>query len=129
MEMKSNKSTELRPEGNRILDAPFVEIDLKEFLENIKDEKAWKTSDRNAITVYKTDGMRIVLIALHEGAVMTRHVAQGVINVHVLDGVMNFSTDEKNVELTAGKMVTLHKGVAHRVEAIKKCVFLLTVAA
>lgn len=129
METKSNKSTELRPEGDRILDAPFVEIDLKEFTENIKDEKTWKTSDRNAITVYKTNGMRIVLIALHEGAVMTRHVAQGVISVHVLEGAMNFSTDDKTVELTAGKMVTLHKGVAHIVTALKKCVFLLTVAA
>lgn len=129
MDIKTNQSTDLRPEGDRVLDAALVEINLARFIENIKDEKTWKTSDRNAITVYKTDGMRIVLIAMHEGTVMPRHTAPGVISVHVLEGAVNFITDERTVALTAGKIVTVHKGIAHTVAALEETVFLLTVAA
>ena len=60
MEEKFNEATTQRPQGDRIMDAPLVTIDLRSFTKQIRDEKAWKDSDRNAITVFKTDGMRIV---------------------------------------------------------------------
>lgn len=129
MDIKTNQSTDLRPEGDRVLDAPMVEINLKRFIETIKSEESWKTGDRNSITVYKTDGMRIVLIAMHEGAIMPKHTAPGVISVHVLEGAINFITDERTVEITEGKMVTLHTRIPHTVAALKETVFLLTMAA
>lgn len=128
MDVKYNASTELRPEGERILDAPQVQINLKEFTKQLMDEQTWEKSDRNAMTVYKTDGMRIVLVALHEDAVMTKHKAEGIVSVHVLEGKINFITDERSVEMEPGMMVTLHKGKHHSVAAIKKSVFLLTIA-
>ena len=72
MDEKFNKATTQRPQGNRVMDAPLVTIDLRSFTKQIRDEKAWKESDRNAITVFKTDGMRIVLIALHKDAEMVK---------------------------------------------------------
>lgn len=128
MIVRSNKSTELRPHGARVLDAPQVTIDLNESIKNIMKEETWKSGDKNAITLYKTDGMTIVLIALREGGKMDRHQARGVISVHVLKGTMKFGTDTNETELSEGEIVTLHKGVMHSVEALKKCVFLLTVA-
>ena len=128
MEPKYNNSTELRPEGERVLDAPLVMVDLNQFIEQIRDEKSWKKGDRNAITVFKTSGMRLVLISLHEDAVMAKHKAEGIISVHVLDGRINFITDERTEELSKGQMVTLHKGISHSVAALKKSVFLLTIA-
>ena len=128
MEPKYNESTELRPEGGRVLDAPQVQIDLNKFIAQIRDEKTWKTSDRNAITVYKTAGMRIVLIALHQNAEIATHKAEGVISVHVLEGAMNFVTENGKSELHAGNIITLHKGMPHSVFALKKSVFLLTIA-
>lgn len=128
MEVKYNDSTELRPEGERILDAPLVQINLKEFTKQLMNEQAWEKSDRNAMTVYKTDGMRIVLVALHEDAVMTKHKAEGIVSVHVLEGKINFITEERSIELEEGMMVTIHKGMPHSLAAIKKSVFLLTIA-
>lgn len=128
MEIKSNQATDLRPEGKRILDAPLVAIDINKFIENLRDEKTWKTSDRNAITVYKTEGMSIVLIAIHEGAVIPKHVAPGILSLQLLEGEISFTTDEESVNLTEGMMVTLHKSKPHSVTALKKSVFLLTVA-
>ena len=124
--VKFNNPTDLRPEGERILDAPLVRMDLKEFTKTIKTEKAWKEKDRNAMTVYKTDGMRMVLIALHKGAVLERHTANGNISVQVLDGEIDFSTDDQTVNLKEGQAVALHKMIPHEVSAIKEAVILLT---
>jgi len=128
MEVKHNESTELRPKGERVMDAPVVPIDVPDFLRQIKTEPAWENSDRNAMTVYKTDAMRIVLIALHKDALLKEHTTNGVISVQVLDGEINFSTEGKTHNLTKGKMIALHRNVAHEVSAVEESVFLLTVA-
>lgn len=124
--VKYNDQTNLRPEGERILDAPLVHMDLKEFAKTIKSEKTWKEKDRNAMTIYKTDGMRMVLIALHKGAVLERHTANGNISVQVLDGEIKFSTDDQTVTLKEGQAIALHKNIYHEVTAIKESTFLLT---
>ena len=126
MEIKNNESTDLRPEGGRLMDAPLVSMDIPEFIKQLKAEATWENSDRNAMTVYKTNGMRIVLIALHEDAVMKRHTADGIISVQVLEGEINFSTDDQSVLIRKGQMIALHKGLPHSVKAIKEAVFLLT---
>jgi quercetin dioxygenase-like cupin family protein len=119
MDDKYNESTDLRPEGERMLDAPLVNIDIGRFITQIKKETAWDNSDRNAITVYKTNGLRIVLVALHEGAVMAKHTAAGIISVQVLEGEINFTTDEQSVILKKEQMIALHKGLPHSVTALK----------
>lgn len=126
MEKKYTDSTNLRPDGKRLMDAPMVSIDIPEFIKQLKTEVTWQTSDRNAITVFKTNGLRIVLIALHEEAVMQEHVTDGILSLQVLEGEINFSTDNESKRLRLGEMVTLHAGLAHTVKAIKESVFLLT---
>ena len=123
---KSNEATTLRPEGNRIVDAPLVTIDLRSFTKQIKDEKTWKDSDHNAITVFKTDGFRIVLIALHKNAEMKKYIADGMNSVQVLEGQILFTTEEQSVELGNGEMLALHKNVPHSVLAKEEIIFLLT---
>ncbi|MEJ7827640.1 MAG: hypothetical protein WKF91_05575 [Segetibacter sp.] len=126
MEIKNNESTELRPEGGRLMDAPLVSMDIPEFIKQLKSEATWENSDRNAMTVYKTNGMRIVLIALHEDAILKKHTADGIISVQVLEGEIYFSTDDQSAVVRKGQMVALHKGLPHSVKAIKESVFLLT---
>ncbi len=126
MEIKNNESTELRPEGDRIIDAPLVSMNIPEFIKQIKAEVTWENSDRNAITVYKTNGMRIVLIALHQDAVLKKHSADGIISIQVLEGEIIFSTDDESVLMGQGQMIALHKGLSHSVKANQESVFLLT---
>lgn len=128
MEVKHNESTELRPKGERLMDAPVVPIDAPDFLKQIKNEPAWQNSDRNAMTIYKTDAMRIVLIALHKDAMLKEHSTNGVISVQVLDGEINFRTQGEKYKLTKGKMIALHRNITHEVTAVEESVFLLTVA-
>lgn len=126
MENKSNESTPQRPEGNRIIDAPLVNLDLNEYKSQIKTEKAWMENDRNAITLFKSHGLRLVLIALHKDAEMAKHSAKGMITVQVQEGLIKFSTEEQSVELSAGQMIVLHEGIPHSVLALEESTFLLT---
>ena len=126
MEIKNNESTDLRPEGARLMDAPLISMDIPEFIKQLKAEVTWENSDRNAMTVYKTNGMRIVLIALHEDAILKKHTADGIISVQVLEGEIMFNTDDQSIVLKKGQVIALHKGLPHSVKAIKESVFLLT---
>lgn len=126
--IKSNESTPLRPEGERELDAPMVTMDLFSLKAQIKEENTYKNSDRNAITVFKSEGMRIVLTALHEGAEMKTHKAPGIISFQVLEGHIAFKTEQKTADLTTGQMLTLHAGILHSVIAKTDSVFLLTLS-
>lgn len=129
MEPKYNESTQARPEGGRFMDAPLVNMDIHDFIKQLKSESAWEKNDRNAITIYKTAGMRIVLIALHEDAVIAKHAANGVLSIQVLEGEIIFTAANQSVILKKGQMIAAHKGEPHSVAAIKESVFLLTLAA
>src|SRR6188472_4398548 len=99
MESKYNESTPQRPEGARVVDDKVVSIDLPTFMKRLKEERTWADSDRNAITVFKTNGFRVVLVGLHKAAEMPRHTADGIISIQVLEGNIIFSTDERDMYL------------------------------
>lgn len=127
MENKIIESTSLRSADNRIIDASIVNIDIPSTIIQIKDEKIWTDSDRNAITVYKTNGLSIVLIALHQNAVMPKHKANGILSLQVIEGAIQFKTDDATIHLKAGQMIALHSAIEHSVLAMEDAVFLLTI--
>src|SRR5687768_3244901 len=128
MDSKSNQATPQRPEGDRLLNASLVEMDLNKFIKQVKQEPSWSDSDRNSITIFKSDSMRIVLMGLHEKAELKTHTANGVISVQVLEGKINFVTEERAVMLEQGQMIALQQKVPHSVTAIQETFFLLTLA-
>ena len=126
MENKSNDATPMRPEGNRILDAPMVEMDLDKFIQQVKSESTWANSDRNSITIYKSETLTLVLMGLHNQAELKPHKANGVITVQVLQGSIKFSTDSQTSVLEKGQMIALHENIMHSVHALTDTFFLLT---
>lgn len=128
MDNKSNDATHLRPDGDRLLDASLVTMDLNKLINQVRNETTWKDSDRNSITIFKSDNMRIVLLGLQEGAELKTHTANGLISVQVLEGHIIFTTEAQTVELQKGQMLALHKLIPHSVLAAKETFFLLTLA-
>ena len=126
MEEKHNDATQQRPEIDRPVNGELVTIDLPMFKKQIKEELTWKSGKRNVSTVFKTNGLRIMVIALHKGTEMARHTADGIISVQVLEGQMQFNTDGKSVELSEGQMLALHERIPHSILAVKETIFLLT---
>ena len=128
MENKSNDATPQRPEGERILNAPLVEMNLNETIKQIKNETTWVESDRNSVTLFKSETMRIVLIGLHENAELKPHKANGVISVQVVQGKIEFTAEQQNTHLEKGQMLALHENIVHSVKALTESFFLLTLA-
>ena len=128
MENKSNEATPKRPEGDRLLDAPLVTMDLNHLMEQVRNEPSWKDSDRNSITIYKSENMCVVLIGLHQNAELKTHTANGIINVQVLEGHIKFTTEQQVTELEKGQMLALKKQLPHSIFALKETFFLLTIA-
>jgi len=128
MENKSNQATPQRPDGDRMLNAPLVEMDLNGFIAQIKEEPAWAKSDRNSMTIYKSDTMRIVILGLRQNAELKTHQANGIISVQVLEGKINFVTEQKTVSVEKGQMIALHENTPHSVMALTETFFLLTLA-
>src|ERR1043166_2004580 len=126
MEEKHNEATLLRPRGNRTMDAVLVTIDLPSFIKQIRQESTWKESDRNSITVFKTNGLRIVVIALHKDVQMTRYITDGHISILVLKGKIQVQTDLQSVKLKSGQMLALDKYIPLRIDAKKESTLLLT---
>lgn len=126
MENKYNESTSLRPDGDRVLNAPLVEMDLHHFIGQLKLETTWQESNHNSITIFKSGYMTMVLMGMHEHAELKKHTAKGNITVQVIAGNIRFATDQQTVLLTKGQMVALQANIPHSVFAMEESFFLLT---
>lgn len=127
MENTNIDATHNRPEGDRQIDSPVLLIDLPSYIKQIKDEKAWGKNDRNAITIFKTDKMRIVLVALHKGADMQTEHPDNILSIQVLKGKLNIATSLSSTEVEKENLLALHEKVPYTITALKKSIFLLTV--
>lgn len=127
MENSSIDATNNRPEGERKIDSPVLVIDIPRFISQIKDETTWEERNRNAITVFKTQSMRIVLVALHKDARMETQRPENVFSLQVLKGKVIVKTDFTTTEVDKEMMVALHDKISYTITALKKSIFLLTV--
>jgi quercetin dioxygenase-like cupin family protein len=125
MELKRNDATLNRPEGDRVIDAPYVFIDFDEFIQQLKDEDAWHKNDRNAITLFKTEELTIVLACLHKDAILKENEVNGLLHVQVLDGKIRVETDDGDIEMKEREMIMFHPRVKHSIEALKKSTLIL----
>ncbi len=109
------------------LAAPLLTLDLNREIEQLRAAGRWQ-SGHTAKTLVKYPDLRLVLIAMKTGGRLERHRADGRITVQSLDGKIRFNTAERSVDLAAGQMLTLDRGIPHDVEGIVDSAFLLTIA-
>lgn len=131
MDNKHNKSTYLRPEGDRTIDAPVVQIDIPKIVTQITSEDSWFKNDRNAITVFKTSGYRIVVVALKANAEMTtdsENLVNGVITFNVLQGSFALNANNEIRQLSSGSVAVLHENIPYSITTTETCIFLMCVS-
>ena len=125
MEMKRNEATLNRPEGDRVIDASYVVVNMDQFTKQIKNEAAWDKNDRNGITVFKTDNLTTVLTCLHKDALIKDNSIDGIFQVQVLGGRIRVTTADGDIDMEEGEMIVFHPGIRHTIEAMKKSTLLL----
>jgi quercetin dioxygenase-like cupin family protein len=106
----------------------LLTFDISAVLTQLKQEETWQRGNRNAITLFKTPGLRVVVVALHAGTMIPSHRAEGPITVQVFEGRLTFSAGSKDVTFAPGQLLTLQPGIAHGLAAEDKCAFLPTIA-
>jgi len=126
MEIKHNDATVKRPEGSRIIDAPYVFIDIPAFTEQLREEKSWEKGDRNSITVFKSEEITMVVSALKAGAELRNTAADVLFTVMVLQGEVVITTDDVERDITKGQAVAFHPKVLHSIRAISDSNLLIT---
>ena len=126
MENKRNEATINRPEGDRVLDAPYVFINIPEFIQQLKSEEAWQKNDRNGITVFKSKRITMVLTCLRAKATMHDVLVDGLFTIHVLEGIIRVKTPDGEVDMQANQVMTFHQLVDHSLEAMMDSVLLFT---
>jgi hypothetical protein len=126
MTIKINQATTNRPEGDRIIDAPAVLVDIRQYIEQLKEEDAWHKSDRNAITVFKTPGVTVVVNALHSGAEIKDIEIDGMLMIQVVEGEINIMADEGERKLTEQQVLILHPCFKTNILAEKDTILILS---
>lgn len=113
----------------RPLDEPLQTFDLPPLIEKIKSEADWSAHERNAMTLHKSPGLRVMLVSMHARTEIARHTASYPMSLLVVEGSVRFTAGNKTVLLQRGQLLTLHAGIPHRLEAPEEASFLLTLAA
>jgi quercetin dioxygenase-like cupin family protein len=127
MEYKRNEATLNRPEGDRVIDAPHLFIDLNDYTRQLQEEPAWEKNDRNSITIYKTERLSMVLVGLHAKAVMKHRPVDGISNIQLLEGKASIEVGNQKTDMKPGNIMTFHSCIDHTVEALDDTFLLLTV--
>ena len=119
---------EWKARPDRPVEAPLLHLRLGEQLERLRQEPTWRTRGRNAITLTKEPGLRLVLMLLGKGTKISEHQAAGSLTFHVLTGSVTFRAGARVESLESGELVVLESTVPHEVEALEESACLLTLA-
>jgi quercetin dioxygenase-like cupin family protein len=111
---------------DRPVEAPLLQVRLAEHLERLKQEPTWRERGRNAITLTKEPGLRLVLMVLGRGTKISEHQAAGPLTLHVLNGSVIFRRHGSADTLGAGELIVLEAAIDHEVEALEESAVLLT---
>lgn len=103
-------------------------FDLDAEVHRLREEPEWRERRRNSITLRKTEGMSIVLLAMPAGDRLEEHAAANPISLSVREGRIRFTTPEGEAEAGPGTLLACDAGVRHVVEATEDAVCVLTVA-
>ena len=113
---------------DRPVEVPLLHVRLAEQLDRLKQEPTWRERGRNAITLTKEPGLRLVLMVLSQRTKISEHQAAGPLTLHVLSGSVTFRTRDRADTLGAGELIVLEAAIDHEVEALQESVVLLTLA-
>ena len=126
MEIKKNDATINRPEGERIIDAPYVVVDMPAFTEQLLGEDSYSKNGKNGITVFKSEGLTQVITAMVEGEEIIENEVEGFVTIQVIKGKATLKTPGADTIISEKQFVTLHPHVVHSFKANSDLILLLT---
>jgi len=105
---------------------PIGHFDLASAEKELRGEAALATEGQSAVTLVKYPDLRVVLISLRAGARLGETQAEARLSVQTLHGRAVLHLPEGPIDMPAGHLATLERGMMHDVEAREDCSLLLT---
>lgn len=103
-----------------------VTFDLASVAAEMRQDAAYARGGHTARTIVREPDLRIVVVAMTAGNTIKEHKADDTASIHTLTGKINLRLPDREVELPAGNLLVLERGVIHNVEALEDSTFALT---
>src|SRR5579872_181520 len=113
---RTRRITLMTDSEHRELDLPLVSFEIEREIAKLKASDQWRRESRAALTLVKNPAVTIVLLALHAGAVLKEHHAEGPITVMVLEGAIRFTARGEERVLRRDGLLALGDAIEHAVE-------------
>jgi len=113
---------------SRRLAGPALTFDLDRELPRLRQEGDYGINGRNARTLVKEDGLRVVVVAARDGVEVGDAEADGALSVHVLQGHGRFASGQVQARLGEGQIAMVSAGQPWSFVAEEDAGFLLTLA-
>lgn len=120
---QTSRTTERPPQW---LAKPALHFDLDHELAQLRGEERWQHGGHNAKALVKEASLRLVLVAIKQGAILPAHRAPAPITIQTLRGHLWVHLTDQAVDLPIGSLLALDGNVEHEVEAVEESAFLLT---
>lgn len=125
MEFHRNKATDRRPEGDRVLDAPFVLIDTKSVETNLMHEKEIRNNGKSGYTVFKSDRLAIVMVQLDNGNSIVPGKTSGTMVLQILQGQLDVKLNDQSLFLEPPQLLVIKPDMECEIAAMKDTKFLI----
>jgi quercetin dioxygenase-like cupin family protein len=102
-------------------------FNLPEVANSLQQEAHQAQNGHRQVTIFHRDAVTMVLFAFEAGGEMREHRANGLVNIHVLEGRMSITTPSQTYQLQTGNLLVLDAEVPHSVRAEAASRMLLTV--
>ena len=112
------------------LDQPLLQADLTAEINNLHLADSWKRkTGRSSKMLLNSAACGILLIAMKQNTETKEHRVDGRITIHTLVGHLKLRLlSDRTVEVPAGQIFMLDRGISHDVHATEESVFLLTMS-
>ena len=127
-EPRSNADALSAQEKERYLAEPCRCFELGEEFDSLRRDIGWQRDGHSARTLVKHDDLRVVLIALAQGARMGEHTADARASILTVAGTVRVWVGQRAIPLALGGLLVLDRAVTHDVEALEESAILLTLA-
>lgn len=105
--------------GGAVFDLVSTDHDLRE-------QDVYVRGGHTARTLTRERDLRIVLVVMKAASRIAEHHANETASIHVLRGHLRLHILNKLVNLPAGQLIVLERGLLHDIEAVVESSFLLT---
>lgn len=102
-------------------------FDLAREADRLRGERHAATHGHRQIVLFRADPVSLLLFDFEAGGILSNHVAEGVVTIHVLSGHVQVSTAEAAHAVPAGSVLVLRPGIVHDLAAPVAAQVLVTI--